>query len=243
MHRLKAASVTGLVSFVATVAIFGLTADTSHAFVLSSPCSGTEHWQLCVEKEGLKLVGGEALFAGEKDEGASVLKVHEGPEVTCENSLIAGNFLGSSGSDVVFKGTKLSFFGCKVLNAEATCEVPEKMPAIATKELTGSVDASVGADDITFKPSLGTTIAEFSIKAKVGKTCAFAVTNGKVSGSQLCELTEATTAVADHLLKCFETGSTLEFAGKKATFTQSELVELKETGLAGAAWSIQLDNG
>jgi hypothetical protein len=172
--------------------------------------------------EGAALVGSVNVEEAVTTTSPWVLKT-AAVTITCENTalktakLTAPN-LGSGGG--------ITFTGCKVTSAEASCEIPSEeitTVAVSTETVTGSPVKT------TFKPTTGTSFVEITIKSKAGKTCGVAK-KAKVSGSAVGETskTEAETEQAAHLITFTTTsGSSLTFGSEVATLTGAGEVKIE----------------
>jgi hypothetical protein len=225
-----------VVGVIAMVAVGIAATGSASAGTLGGTCESGSFWKVCVESpagSGLKLIEGSTTIVGVKEGGASILKVTEGPEVSCEKAAATGTINNHGATEnATLEKVVIKFTGnCKVLNAEAKCEAPAE---IATLSLGAT--APEGPSDLKFAPEGSEIFAEFTIKSKKEQTCAFAIANGKVTGTQLCVLNGAELDAVTHLLECLATGSSLKFGGKAATFNLEETIELSETGFAGLPW-------
>ncbi len=109
----------------------------------------------------------------------------EGTGVECVGCSAENKEVGGV-MEVTGTGGTLTFTGVKVVGLEEKCEVVgTKVEDITTKPLKFTTTVSTGA---TLEPETGTTLAEFSIKAKTGKECSVAGSNFKVTGKSAATL-------------------------------------------------------
>jgi hypothetical protein len=246
MMRLRLLLV-GAFAVFAVFAVSGFAAGSASALTecLSEPTS--KNIALCVEEPGqspvtLLLFSTNTTFVSKKEPGtASSLNTPElGADLTCEEAKDTGTFepsgvsTGLSASKIV-----ISFEGkCEDTSDPSECEVKEP---ITTKELSATISLlSNGSLDVLFKPTTGTTFTFITIKSKTGETCGSAISNGKVSGLQLCEGVGLETEPDKtwQLLDCQPSGSELTFGGDPSEFELTEELSLSETAVKEWLWDI-----
>jgi hypothetical protein len=180
---------------------------------------------LCIE--GKEAADGLYPFTSAKKAGTnSELKAAGGPEITCEKAKNAGEFEVKDGGNPQLEVSDLSIeFSekCRVKNAEASCEVKE--PIVANGGGDGIDGAVTKTDEVTLRPSTGTSFATIELKSKVGHVCLFPATTN-VEGEQVVKLPGSTTEATKHEIVAEPSGSKLKAFGFAATFELTEEMEL-----------------
>jgi hypothetical protein len=246
MMRLRLLLV-GAFAVFAVLAVSGFAAGSASAL---SPCihepSGT-HIALCVEEPGqspvtLLLFSTNTTFTSVKEPStpSSLDTPALGADIECEAAASNGTFepsgvsTGLSASKIEVKFEK----NCRDILDESECEVKEP---ITTKPLSATISLlSNGSLDVLFKPTTGTVFSLITIKSKTGETCGSAISNGKVSGFQLCEGVglESEADKTFQLLQCPKSGSELTFGGDPTEFELTEELSLNETAVKEWLWDI-----
>lgn len=183
--------------------------------VATSASASAASWHV----EGKALEGSHKVAEPVKTIKAWILKT-KALTITCSNVKLKEAVLESPNKG---KGPGLTFTGCIVTSAEASCEIPEE--TITTKAVTTSTVESGSNDATTFSPTteeegkkVFTTIV---IKSKSGKTCGVAK-SAKVTGTAtgLTAKTEAETEQTGHKVTFSSTsGSALKLGSEEAEFS------------------------
>ena len=112
---------------------------------------------------------------------------------------------------------------CEVTNAKEECEVKE--PILANGGGDGIDGVVTKTDEVTLKPSQGTSFATIELKSRPGHICFFPSTTN-VEGEQVVRLPGSTTEATKHEIVAEPSGSKLKAFGFTATFELTEEMEL-----------------
>jgi hypothetical protein len=160
--------------------------------------------------------------------GNSTLKVAGLSTIECKVAEAKGK-LNASGDGVNSTAATIEFKTCVVVGQPA-CTVTE--PIVASNITSQFFKNS---ETVFVEEGASGKFAEISI---TGASCLVAISNAKVVGNQKCTAATGVGGVeeelAEHEIKCAETGSDLEFAGKDAKLVLNEKLSL--TGVA--KWAV-----